>query len=80
MRDHFGQYTYDDLLTNLKNLKKVDALQHYLDRFNELYPRTGIREDQALSFFLTRLVDELQMLVCMFKSRTVSKAYSLAKL
>lgn len=55
-------------------------MQQYLDRFGELYPQIGFQEDQALNFFLTGLVDKLQMLVRMFKSQTLSEACSLAKL
>lgn len=75
MRARFGHYAYDDPIADLKNLKQVYLLQHYLDKFDELYLKTSIKEDQALSFFLTRLVDELQMSVHMFKPRTLSKAY-----
>lgn len=72
----FGNYAYDDPLTDLKNLRKVDSLQNYLNRFDELYPKTRIRDDQALSFFFTELIDELQIPIRMFKPKT----YLLAKL
>ncbi|KAF2312633.1 hypothetical protein GH714_037038 [Hevea brasiliensis] len=39
-----------------------------------------VQEEQALNFFLSGLVDELQLPVRMFKPRTLSKAYSLARL
>ena len=51
-----------------------------MDAFDELYPRAGIREDQALSFFLFGLIDELQMSVRMFRPKGLAEAYSLAKL
>ncbi|KAF2307438.1 hypothetical protein GH714_028618 [Hevea brasiliensis] len=67
-------------LEDLRNLKQVSSLQDYLDAFDEIYPKAGIREDQALSFFLSGLVDELQMPVRMFKPSTLAEAYSLARL
>ncbi|KAF2285305.1 hypothetical protein GH714_042347 [Hevea brasiliensis] len=50
---------------------------------NELAGSRGqsrVREDQALSFFLSGLIDELQMPVRMFKPQTLTKAYALANL
>ena len=55
----FGAHAYEDLLADLRNLKQKGTLQDYMDTFDELYPRAGIREDQALSFFLSGLIDEL---------------------
>ncbi|KAF2316058.1 hypothetical protein GH714_040853 [Hevea brasiliensis] len=52
---------FEDPLADLRNLKQVSSLQDYLDAFDEIYPKAGIWEDQALSFFLSGLVDELQM-------------------
>lgn len=80
LRARFGNYAYDDPLADMKNLRQVDSLQHYLDCFDELFTRTGICEDQAFSFFLMGLIDELQMPVRMFKPRSLSEAYFLAKL
>ncbi|KAF2321856.1 hypothetical protein GH714_003181 [Hevea brasiliensis] len=40
----------------------------------------GVREDKTLSFFLSGLIDELQMPVRMFKPQTLAEAYALAKL
>ncbi|KAF2294586.1 hypothetical protein GH714_012798 [Hevea brasiliensis] len=57
----FGSNAFEDPLADLRNLKQVSSLQDYLDAFDEIYPKAGIREDQALSFFLSGLVDELQM-------------------
>lgn len=41
----FGSHAYDDILWDLWNLKQVGSLQEYLDAFDELYPRAGVRED-----------------------------------
>ncbi|XP_042065679.1 uncharacterized protein LOC121809207 [Salvia splendens] len=76
----FGAHAYEDPLADLRNLKQKGTLQDYMDIFDELYPRAGIREDQALSFFLSGLIDELQMPVRMFRPKTLAEAYSLAKL
>ncbi|KAF2311234.1 hypothetical protein GH714_021109 [Hevea brasiliensis] len=47
----FGSNAFEDPLADLRNLKQVSSLQDYLDAFDEIYPKAGIREDQALSFF-----------------------------
>ncbi|KAF2284477.1 hypothetical protein GH714_025524 [Hevea brasiliensis] len=80
LRARFGKQGYDDPLAELKNLKQTQGLQEYLDTFDALYPKAGVREDQALSFFLSGLIDELQMPVRMFKPQTLAEAYALAKL
>ncbi|XP_042032325.1 uncharacterized protein LOC121779040 [Salvia splendens] len=76
----FGAHAFEDPLADLRNLKQKGTLHSYMDTFDELYPRVGIREDQALSFFLSGLIDELQMPVRMFRPKSLAEAYSLAKL
>lgn len=51
-----------------------------MDSFKELYLRAGIKEDQTLSFFLSGLVDLLQMPVKMFQPKTLTETYALTKL
>lgn len=76
----FGAQAFEDPLSDIRNLKQTGTLHDYMDVFDELYPRAGIREDQALSFFLSGLIDELQMPVRMFRPKRLAEAYSLAKL
>ena len=76
----FGQHAYDDPLADFQNLWQIRSLQSYMEEFDELYPREEVKESQALSFFLSGLVDELQMLVRIFKPKTLVDAYSLARL
>lgn len=73
MHSQFGSYGYGNLLVNLRNLKQVSSMQNYIDALKELYLRARIREDQTLSFFLSRLLDSLRMLVRMFKPKTLTK-------
>lgn len=70
----FGAQVYEDPLADLRNLKQNGTLHDYMDAFDEMYPRTGIREDQAMSFFLSGLVDELQMPVRMFRPKGLAEA------
>ncbi|XP_042051368.1 uncharacterized protein LOC121796622 [Salvia splendens] len=76
----FGTHAYADPLLDLCNLRQTGSLQEYMDEFEELYPCTGIREYQAMSFFLSGLFDELQIPVRMFKPTCLADAYALAKL
>ncbi|RVX10301.1 Retrovirus-related Pol polyprotein from transposon 17.6 [Vitis vinifera] len=76
----FGQHVFDDPIADLRNLRQTGSLQSYMDEFDELYPRADIKESHALSFFLSGLIDELQMPVRMFKPQTLADAYSLARL
>lgn len=64
----------------MRNLQQVGFVQDYLDALDELYQKAGIREDQALNFFLCGLIDVLQMPVQMFPLMTLAEAYALAKL
>ncbi|KAF2323166.1 hypothetical protein GH714_033801 [Hevea brasiliensis] len=70
----------EDPVEDLKNLKQEFTLQDYWNSFNQLYSKARIQEEKALNFFLSGLVDELQLVVKMFKPRTLSEAYSLARL
>ncbi|RVW71683.1 Transposon Ty3-I Gag-Pol polyprotein [Vitis vinifera] len=76
----FGQHVFYDPIADLRNLRQIGSLQSYMDEFDELYPRADIKESHALSFFLSGLIDELQMPVRMFKPQTLADAYSLARL
>ncbi|KAF2296866.1 hypothetical protein GH714_010277 [Hevea brasiliensis] len=77
-----GEFTKarEDPLEDLKNLKQEFTLQDYWNSLNQLYSKARIQEEKALNFFLSGLVDELQLVVKMFKPRTLSEAYSLARL
>ncbi|KAF2301133.1 hypothetical protein GH714_020363 [Hevea brasiliensis] len=61
-------------------MKGVGVYTDWQEYVRGLRARFGIREDQALSFFLFGLNDELQMPVRMFKPQTLVEAYALAKL
>lgn len=41
----FGTQAFEDPLADLRNLKQKGTLLDYMDTFDELYPRAGIRED-----------------------------------
>ncbi|KAF2311771.1 hypothetical protein GH714_026623 [Hevea brasiliensis] len=70
----------EDPLEDLKNLKQEFTLQDYWNSFNQMYSKARIQEEKVLNFLLSELVDELQLAVKMFKPRTLSEAYSLARL
>ncbi|KAF2292068.1 hypothetical protein GH714_006985 [Hevea brasiliensis] len=79
LRARFGAQIFNDPLVDLKNLKQSGLLQEYLDAFDLLYSKAGIKEDQALSFFLSRPVDELQIPARMFKPQSLFEAFSLTR-
>ncbi|KAF2306753.1 hypothetical protein GH714_021156 [Hevea brasiliensis] len=70
----------EDPLEDIKNLKQESILQDYMDSFEQLYSKLGIQKGKGLSFFLSGLVDQLQISVRMFNPRTLAEAYSLARL
>ncbi|KAF2312123.1 hypothetical protein GH714_028135 [Hevea brasiliensis] len=43
LRARFRKQGYDDPLAELKNLKQTHGLQEYLDTFDALYPKAGVR-------------------------------------
>ena len=49
----------DDPIVQLRSLKQVSHIRSYIEAFDELNSRAGIEEDQALSIFLSGLVDEI---------------------
>ncbi|KAF2294068.1 hypothetical protein GH714_007233 [Hevea brasiliensis] len=53
----------EDPLEDLKNLKQESILQDCMDSLEQLYSKAGIQEGEGLSYFLSGLVDELQISV-----------------
>ena len=80
LKSRFGPLAYDDPMAKLKKLKHIGSLQNYVKAFEWLLDKAQLREEQALSCFLTRLQHEMEMMVRMFNPKTLQKAYSLAKL
>ena len=80
MRSRFGHSAYEDPIAEIKKLKQASSLQDYLKSFDMLLDKTQLGEEQALSCFLARLKQDMEMVVRMFNPKTLQKAYSLAKL
>ena len=64
----------------IKKLRQTGPLQDYVKAFDMLLNMAHLREEEALSCFLTGLEYELEIMVRMFNLRTLQAAYSLAKL
>ncbi|XP_042028720.1 uncharacterized protein LOC121775751 isoform X1 [Salvia splendens] len=70
----------DDPIVQLRSLKQVSHVRSYIEAFATLNSKAGIQEDQALSLFVSGLVDEIRVPVCLFKPKTLDEAYALSKL
>ncbi|KAK9988966.1 hypothetical protein SO802_029205 [Lithocarpus litseifolius] len=77
----FGPSLYDDPLETLTKLKQTTTVVAYKSQFEML--SNGIRnlpESHKLSCFLSRLGDEIRLAMRMQNPRTLSIAFSLAKI
>ncbi|GKC53699.1 putative mitochondrial protein [Tanacetum coccineum] len=75
----FGN-SFDDPLGELKNCKFECGIEEYQNSFDKLLSRVDTREDQAISFYMAGLPNDIELSVRMFKPQTLSVAYSLSKL
>ncbi|GJV14754.1 hypothetical protein Tco_1360077 [Tanacetum coccineum] len=58
----------------------VSCIEEYQNSFDKLLSRVDIREDRAISFYMAGLPNDIELAVRMFKTQTLSVAYSLSKL
>ncbi|GKA36292.1 hypothetical protein Tco_0722783 [Tanacetum coccineum] len=75
----FGN-SFDVPLGELKICKFEASIEEYQNNFDKLLSRVDIREDQAISFYMAGLPNDIELAVKMFKPQTLSVAYSLSKL
>nr|GEY45749.1 zinc finger, CCHC-type [Tanacetum cinerariifolium] len=70
---------YDDPLGKIKKLQQTNSVQEYIDAFDRLLCKINLEEDQCISFFLAGLNSEMELVVRMFKLRTLEEVYGLCK-
>ncbi|GKV50520.1 hypothetical protein SLEP1_g57222 [Rubroshorea leprosula] len=80
LKARFGEKAYEDPMSDLISLKQTGTVEEFQEQFDTLFPRTGINEKQAVSFFLSGLRREIEISVRMFKPQTLYDAYALARL
>lgn len=71
---------YEDPLADLKNLKQDGSVRQYQDEFDMLLSKVDLTEQQAISFYVGGLQEEIAMGLRMFKPSKLTDVYSLAKL
>lgn len=77
----FGRGSYDDPMETLVKLKQTGSIEEYKSQFELLANRVvGLLDNLKLSCFLGGLSDEIRLPVRMFNPRTLTDAYSLAKI
>lgn len=79
IEQRFGQ-TFEDPMGELKNLKQNGSVQSYQEQFEVLLIQVDITEPQAISLYVGGLYKEIGLPVRMFKPRSLSDTYSLARL
>ncbi|XP_074317936.1 uncharacterized protein LOC141654717 [Silene latifolia] len=79
IKNRFGNM-HEDPMSDLLMLKQKGSVQKYHDEFDVLISKLTLQPDYALSCFITGLEDNITLMVRMLKPKTISDAYSLAKL
>jgi hypothetical protein len=77
----FGRSSYDDPMKSLVALKQIDSVEEYKSQFELLANRVvGLLENLKLSCFIRGLMEEIRLPVRMFNPKSMTDAYSLAKI
>ena len=76
----FGTQPFDDPLAKLMKLRQLGTVEQYQESFDALLNRVELPANHAISCFLSKLCEEIQNAVRMFKPHTMHDAYCLAKL
>jgi len=76
----FGSGPFDDHLAELMKLKQLGSVAQYQENFDMLLNRANLSTSYAISYFLSRLCEEIQCAVRMFKPASLHETYCLAKL
>ncbi|GKD15258.1 reverse transcriptase, partial [Tanacetum coccineum] len=71
---------YEDPMVELKNPRQTTAVQVYQDLFEALMNKVELTESYAISLFIGGLMDEIGMVVRMFKPTKLTDVYCLAKM
>ncbi|KAJ0937126.1 putative retrotransposon gag domain-containing protein [Helianthus annuus] len=79
LKVRFGEL-FDDPMTDLKNLKQINSVQEYHDKFDAIISRLQLPIEYALSCFLAGLEEEIRLQVRMFNPKNIQEAFCLAKL
>nr|GEV23328.1 hypothetical protein [Tanacetum cinerariifolium] len=74
----FGS-AYDDLIGYNKNLRHTGTIEEYHNAFDRLLSRIDLPEDQQVSCYIARLQSEVELVVRMFRPKTLAKVYHLSK-
>ncbi|XP_071712910.1 uncharacterized protein [Rutidosis leptorrhynchoides] len=69
-----------DPLSELNNLRQTSYAEAYFEKFEALLNKIELRVKQAIMLFLAGLNKEIELMVRMFKPKTLEEAYGLAKL
>jgi hypothetical protein len=81
IQTRFGMSLYDDPMESLVSLKQTGSVEEYKSQFELLANRVvGLLENLKLSCFLGGLSEEIKLPVRMFKPKSMTEAYSLAKI
>jgi hypothetical protein len=81
LKTRFGRGSYDDPMESLVSPKQTRSIEEYKSQFKLLANRVvGLLENLKLSCFLGGLSEDIRLPVRMFNPRTMTDAYSLAKI
>ncbi|KAE9590116.1 putative succinate dehydrogenase (quinone) [Lupinus albus] len=77
--ERFGEVC-DDPMADLMKLRQKGTIGEYHEEFDAIITRLDFPAENSLSCFLGGLRNDVQMMVKMFQTQTVRKAFTLSKL
>mgnify|MGYP004712318473 CR=1 FL=1 len=78
MSSKFGDYLYDDPMSELMSLRQKGMVRKSQAMLGELLNRLKLPKDYAINCFLSGLKEEIQLAVRMFMPKSLHHAQSLA--
>nr|GEZ04923.1 hypothetical protein [Tanacetum cinerariifolium] len=72
----FGS-AYDDPMGDIKNLRHTGTIEEYQNAFDRLLSRIDFPEDQQVSCYIDGLHSEVELVVRMFRPKTLGQVFDL---
>ncbi|GJY98001.1 putative mitochondrial protein [Tanacetum coccineum] len=75
----FGS-AYDDPMDGIKNLRHTGTIKEYQNAFYKLISRIDLPEDQQINFYIAGLQSDVELVVRMYRPKSLDKVYHLSKI
>nr|GFA28398.1 hypothetical protein [Tanacetum cinerariifolium] len=71
--------TYDDPIGVIRNLRHTSSIEEYQNAFDRFLSRIDLPEDQQVSCYIAGLQNDVELVVRMFRTKTLAEVYYLSK-